>query len=62
MIRQCCVCKKIHRDDRWVSPRSEDLDGQEITHGYCEGCYQDVKLTLKEIAALRRRAALASAA
>jgi hypothetical protein len=63
MVRQCCVCKKVHRDGRWVLPRSEDLAGREITHGYCESCYQELKLALAEIASVRRRsAALPSAA
>jgi hypothetical protein len=44
-------------------PRSEDLAGREITHGYCESCYQELKLALAEIASVRRRsAALPSAA
>ncbi len=62
MIRQCCVCQRIFKNEQWVSPRTSELEGVEITHGYCEVCHEEFKRTLDELAAARRQAALASAA
>lgn len=39
MIRQCCECKRIWLDGRWVYPRTSELENQDISHGYCEECF-----------------------
>jgi hypothetical protein len=39
MIRQCCQCKKIEVGGHWVYPRFNQLEGQDISHGYCEECF-----------------------
>ncbi len=62
MIRQCCVCQRIFKRDQWVTPETNELDGVEITHGYCEVCHEEFKRTLAELAAARRQASLADAA
>ncbi|MCE5229572.1 hypothetical protein LLG95_08250 [bacterium] len=49
MIRQCCQCKKIWMNGRWVFPRLSQLEGQEISHGYCDDCFS---ITIKQV---RRR-------
>ena len=63
MIRQCCVCHKIYEDGRWVTPRPEELVDEDITHGYCEECYEDFTRAVAEhMASARADAALATTA
>ena len=62
MIRQCCVCKKIYEDGRWVHPRPEILgETTDITHGYCEECYKDFSRSVAEyLASIRNTAVMAA--
>lgn len=39
MIRQCCECKRVWVQGRWVLPTEGDLERQDISHGYCETCF-----------------------
>lgn len=39
MIRQCCQCKRIWKEGRWVYARLSQLDMAEVSHGYCEDCF-----------------------
>lgn len=48
MIRQCCVCKKVYEGGQWVVPRPEHLEEEDITHGYCEACYEDFMRAVAE--------------
>ncbi len=45
MIRQCCVCKKVHRRGRWVEPTPDDLQRMDISHGFCRECYESYRKT-----------------
>jgi len=47
MIRQCCQCKKIEIDGRWIYPRFSQLTGQDISHGYCDECLKAFKKQLQ---------------
>ena len=49
MVRQCCVCKKILRRKSWVDPVPSDLDQADITHGFCDECYEEYKKSLAEL-------------
>ncbi len=51
MVRQCCVCKKVLRRQSWVDPRPMDLEQENITHGFCDRCYEEY---LKSLADLKR--------
>lgn len=51
MIRQCCVCKRIYEGGQWVMPRPEHLAEEDITHGYCEECYEDFMKAVAEYVA-----------
>lgn len=63
MLRQCCVCKKIHVDGKWVQPTPEQIDHDNITHGYCEECYKDFMRTVAEYtSAVREKTALTAVA
>ena len=62
MIRQCCVCKRIFVDGEWVHPSSDPLDYEDVTHGYCELCYEDFMQTVAEYVSLRGEHALATGA
>ena len=53
MIRQCCVCKRIFENGEWVYS-SSDLELEEITHGYCEVCYEDFMRTVSEYLSVTR--------
>jgi hypothetical protein len=46
MIRQCCQCKKIEVNGEWVYPRFRQLAGGDISHGYCEKCFEAYKKKL----------------
>lgn len=48
MIRQCCQCKKIEVSGHWVNPRLHELDGQDVSHGYCETCFGIVRRQMQE--------------
>ena len=30
-------------DGRWVYPRFSQLEGQDVTHGYCDECFADCR-------------------
>ncbi len=38
MIRQCCVCKKVHENGEWQKRTTTFPDI--ITHTYCPSCLQ----------------------
>lgn len=54
MTRQCCVCKRVFEDGRWVPPRPEHLEDENVTHGYCEECSADFTRAVAEYFALAR--------
>ena len=39
MLRQCCECRRIWVDDRWVYPLAHQIQGRDISHGYCDQCF-----------------------
>jgi hypothetical protein len=39
MIRQCCQCKRVWKEGRWTFARLSQLDLAEVSHGYCEDCF-----------------------
>lgn len=39
MIRQCCECRRVWQDDQWVVVPEEQLDGLDVSHGYCDECF-----------------------
>lgn len=40
---QCCVCKRIRKDDHWVRPaRTEAVNAAAMSHGYCPRCASKV--------------------
>lgn len=43
MLLQCCQCRKVMIDGRWVYPRFSQLEGQDVTHGYCDECFADCR-------------------
>ena len=45
---QCCVCKRVRKDGRWVRESREDLRAESTSHGYCPRCADKV---LQEIRA-----------
>lgn len=39
MLIQCCVCKRIRRDEIWVDSHWVDLTRENhMSHGYCPAC------------------------
>jgi hypothetical protein len=52
MIRQCCVCKKVFRDGKWVALVVLDTDSEDITHGYCDDCADELKASVLRVHAL----------
>ena len=62
MIRQCCVCKKIRLEDKWVAAGAVKLSGAEVTHGYCETCHDELNETLSKFAAAREQVSAVHAA
>lgn len=58
MTRQCCVCKRIHVDGRWVAPPWNIYSDPNVTHGYCERCYDDLMRSLGRSAHEIRRVRL----
>ncbi len=61
MIRQCCECKRIFEAGRWVLPRREHLEREDVTHGYCEACSQEfARSVAKYIASMRPELSLAT--
>ena len=40
MLRQCCECKRIWVNGKWVFPRLSQLAGADISHGYCNRCFE----------------------
>ena len=39
MIRQCCECRRVWENDHWVVVPEEQLEGKDVTHGYCDECF-----------------------
>jgi len=42
---QCCVCKKIRVEGRWVE---SDAAPREVSHGYCPVCADDAFREVRE--------------
>ena len=40
MLRQCCKCRKIWKNHEWVFPRLAELFHRDVSHCYCESCFQ----------------------
>lgn len=38
MLIQCCVCKKIRQEGRWVPDGKPVEDAGRVSHGYCPAC------------------------
>ena len=38
MIKQCCECRKVLEDDRWVAPDAFFPADERVGHGYCPTC------------------------
>lgn len=62
MVRQCCVCGKVKEGDQWVVTGSVELKSVEVTHGYCETCYESFLTSVTEFADARNRLAAVNAA
>ena len=47
MIRVCCVCHRVHRDNEWVIA---PLPADELpTHGYCPECAAQARLEIRRM-------------
>lgn len=46
MIRQCCECRKVCQDGRWVTEPARLPKGERVSHGYCPTC---AKAALKAV-------------
>lgn len=57
MTRQCCVCKRVYVGDRWVSAPWDLYGEADITHGYCERCYEELMRSIGKGGALDGRSA-----
>ena len=38
MTVQCCMCKRVREQQRWVDPGFNTVDITDISHGYCPVC------------------------
>lgn len=54
MTIQCCVCKKVRREERWTRATQKELRDEAVSHGYCPSC---AKKAFAEIRATQRRPA-----
>lgn len=45
---QCCVCKKIRIDGRWITPLTTESRSAEMSHGYCPTCADDAFREVRE--------------
>jgi hypothetical protein len=43
MITQCCECRKVCADDRWVAPEVLSAVDERVSHGYCPSCYEKAR-------------------
>ncbi|HOE95995.1 MAG TPA: hypothetical protein PLS90_08130 [Candidatus Sumerlaeota bacterium] len=47
MIRQCCKCRRIWKEGRWLYPRLTELTHRDISHCYCDACFKEEMATLR---------------
>lgn len=38
MTIQCCQCRKVRVEDRWVAPDPPIVRDEHVSHGYCPDC------------------------
>lgn len=38
MVVQCCLCKRIRDQHRWVEEPARGLASENVSHGYCPTC------------------------
>ncbi len=50
MTRQCCVCKMVYVDGKWV--KKQISNNEEVTHGYCDRCFKKVMKKIHQSPAL----------
>lgn len=48
MIKQCCMCRKVFKEQVWIDPSPSELDGQTVSHGFCERCYEEYMDTIRK--------------
>jgi hypothetical protein len=39
---QCCVCKRVRKEDRWVRANRAEALNPSVSHGYCPRCASKV--------------------
>lgn len=55
MIRQCCECRRVWQDGQWVPVPEEQLDGQDVSHGYCDECFIEQMRIIHEMEKVARQ-------
>jgi hypothetical protein len=60
MTVQCCCCKKIRKDDRWVMTTVPESQ-MRISHGYCPTCAAKVFAEIRSASHNHRLAAAGNA-
>lgn len=53
MIRQCCECRRVWQEGQWVVVPEEQLEGLDVSHGYCDDCFV---VQMKIIRSLEKKA------
>ena len=48
MVVQCCVCKKIRKNDAWIMAAPTTHREAVTSHGYCPNCAKDAFREIKE--------------
>ena len=38
MTVQCCLCKRVRKQQHWVDPEIDMVDMADTSHGYCPKC------------------------
>jgi len=46
MLTQCCVCKKIRENNKWVDVPDYIVADASVSHGYCPDCARDANREL----------------
>ena len=49
LLTECCVCKKIKIDNKWIDKVPSSKADNMRTHGYCPKCYTKVLLQISEM-------------
>ena len=62
MVIQCCACKRVRQENRWIEVNEPERVSQHASHGYCPPCADKATAEFERVAQLMSNARVRPAA